>query len=353
MHGAADRGTVAAMPIPDFTQAAGAPSPASPSPVVAQTVANLFANDGTPPYEPAAIRVPFELGDGLGQTIDTDLVPQGLMPDEDRSFELRQLTVAETCRAHRFARIGERFDINKYVQLYVRFGVRKVGQKFGPALGDQELDRWFDQLGIHGFAVVKMLADKLCDVRDHEAKSFAASKRDDILNRRFKRTLSGSVVPRKRWAARVGIQAHWVETFAEEDAKAKAKRLAEGRQRTVLGGQWTVGDNIADEGQILLCTRDLSFTMKEMTVSETAQAADFVEDPEDVYAIRIMAAMMAVTEVGGMALGNDMEGLVKKLQWMDDIGPRGRQQVTGLYAQLHEVDPVKTASFLETARTLD
>lgn len=353
MHGAADRGTVAAMPIPDFTQAAGAPPPASPSPAIPPAPAQNPLGDGTPPYEPAVDRFPVDLGDGWRQRIPEDVVPTGLMSEEDRIFEIRQPTIAENCRAMRFAFAGDMFDQGKAVQLVVRYAVRRVGNMTGAALGDEQLDRWFGALGYHGFHLVKELVDDVIEVRPHEAKAFEASKRDDFMGRRFARTLPAGALPKKRWAARVGIKAQWIDTYAGEDDAAKEKRLAEGRPRTVIGGQWTVGDKLADEAQVLLCTRDLSFTMKELKIDEAGRTIDYVEDPEDRHAVRVMQTMLAITDIGGVAYGTSPEHLVKKLQWMEDIGPRNRQMVTGMFARLHEVDLVGTAKFREAATPLD
>lgn len=342
------------MPIlPDFTQTTGAPLPVAASPVIPPAPAQNPLGDGTPPYEPAVDRFPFELGDGWRQRIPESVVPAGLMSDEDRVFEIRQPTIAENCRAMRFAFSGDMFDQGKAVQLVVRYAVRKVGKMSGSALGDEQLDRWFASLGYHGFHYVKELVDNVIEVRPLESKAFEASKRDDIMGRRFGRTLPARALPKKRWAARVGIPAAWFDVYEDEDEKVRDKRLAEGRPRTVIGGHWTVGDKMADEAQIMLCTRDLSFTMKEMKVDEASRTIDYVEDPEDRHAVRVMQTMLAITDIGGVALGTSPEHLVKKLQWMEDIGPRARQMVTGMFARLHEVDLVGTAKFLEAATPLD
>lgn len=341
--------------LPDFTgSTADAPPAPAAAPPATPAAPMLYSLDpSAPPYEPAVDRVPFELGDGFRQRIPEDVVPAGLMSEEDRVFEVRQITIAENCRSTRLAFIGEVFDQGKAVQLAVRYAVRKIGKMTGAALGDEQLDRWFNLLGFHGFHKVKELVDELMEVRPHEAAAFEASKRDDLMGRRFNRTIPASALPRKRWAARVGIPAHWVETYADEDAKAKEKRLAEGRKRQVLGGQWTVGDKLADESQVMLCTRDLNFTLKELKIEEAQRTIDYVEDPEDRHSVRIMQTMLAITDIGGVALGTSTEDLVKKLQWLEDIGPRARLMVTGLFARLHEVDHVGNAKFCETATPLD
>lgn len=331
------------MGLPDFNKAAGAsvvpaasPSPPAPTP----TLPSALDDDASTPYEPSVHRFPFDLGDGFRGRIPEDVVPAGLIAEEDRVFEIRQLTIAENCRAVRLAIIGEQFELGQFVQRAIKSAVRKVGQKTGAALGDQELDRWIGILGIHGFALVKSLYDDLVEVRPHEAKAFEASKRDDMVARKFRRRLSASTVPRKRWAARVGLPG--LRWEMELDCSG-----------VVLGGRWRIGDAVAEEAQAALASRDLSFTMKELGVAESMSTADMVEDQEDRQAQRVMSTMQAVVEIGGEAIGNSSEDLARKLQWMEDIGPRARQQVIGLYSRLHEVDRVSLARFRETSEPLE
>ena len=75
----------------------------------------------SPKYQPADHLYPWELSDGVRNTIPLTVLEGWQRPDEDRTFEMRQTTIAERCSAFRLAmEEGELDDRER-----MRIGTRK------------------------------------------------------------------------------------------------------------------------------------------------------------------------------------------------------------------------------------
>lgn len=305
------------------------------------------AAGGVSPYEPAEHKFDYRLGDGKRITLPEHLFEGQNILDEDRTIELRQITIAENCRCIRLSLKGDEVDWEKAREHAVRACIRKIGSKEGADLGDKEFDQWLSAAGLHGYRYLKALLETLNGPTTSGTAAYEASRRLDIEKRRQSYIIPASLVPAKRWALRTGVEG---AKLVEEKAQVKEKGKTVER---VVRSYWSVGGQPVDEASSLRLNRDLAFTMQTLSVDLANRAMDLLDDPDDQYATRIMEVMLSIVDIGGSHLGTSPEDLTRKLQWLEDIGPRARLLVAGTFVRLHEVDYVDLARFLDSATPLD
>ena len=292
-----------------------------------------------PSFEPSIHRFGWEDGEGVGYTIPAHLVEGIGIPEDQLAFELRQITIAEMCRSMRLAVQGDAVDQEDLQRNQVRSCIRRIGALEGAKLGDKELDAWMNAIGFQGYFYVKRAVDVLNSPLRTSSIKFEASKRSDLSRRRYSFTLPPEIVPRKRWARWTGLDARFVVDIDKETKVDKSR--------------WTVGGAPADSAQQAILARDLSFTMQALTVEQINSVADMLEDPDDRHATRVVETMLSIVELGGVPIGNSEPELARKLAWMEAMGPRARQLVTGMFGKLHEIDFVDLGRFLDAAVPLD
>lgn len=340
MHPAAHRGTVARMK--DFT-------PNSLPPMPGREVPRLPPRDeddgrqAGPRYEPSEHRFPVELGDGVRQTIPAEFAEGRGLPAEDLTFEVRQHTIAETCRCFRLAFHGNQLNFTELELQLVRSAIRKIGNRTREELSDGDFDAWFADIGPQGFKFVdELITSRLTRVPASASTLYQASYRPHRATRRHQYTLPATGLPSKRWAARTGIPAKWVQ---------KIEALDDSRTRDV--SYWSVDGSEPSLEIRERLNRDLTFAMTEITISQESSVADLAADPDDIYACRMLCTMLSIIEIGGRPLSDSDEDMEYKLKWLEDIGERHRALVTGTYAKLNEVDRTALSRFCDTAEALE
>lgn len=291
-----------------------------------------------PQFEPSEHRFPIDLGDGVRATLPPELVDGVPIAERDLTFEARQHTIAETCQCFRLSTRGEHVDTNEIENQLLRTAIRKVGDKEGAELGDGELDAWLRDIGIQGTKFVNELVARLTGMSKEWSDLYAATYRVDRARRRHTYSIPPVALPRKRWAARTGIDARWLQQVNAD--------------KTVTA-HWLVNGEPPELDVQNRLNRDLTFTITELTVAQENSIADLAKDPDDTHAVRILSTMLAIVEIGGATLGDSPSDMETKLKWLEDIGPRARLLVTGTYAKLHEVDRVALSRFLASAQPLE
>ena len=340
MHLAATRGTVARMK--DFTPTSLPPMPGREVPrLPPRDEAGEQAPSG-PRYEPSEYRFRPELGDGLRQTLPAEFVEGRGLPLEDLAFEVRQHTIAETCRCFRLAYHAGRVNFAELENQLVRSAIRKIGTRTREELSDGDFDAWFADIGPQGFKYVDELVSRLNRPLGEASTLFQSSYRANRAQRRHKYELPALGLPMKRWSERTGIPAKWVVQVEQIDKK---------RTRDI--SHWEVDGKEPELEVRERLTRDLSFVLTEITVAQESSVADLAADPDDVYACRMLAVMLAIVEIGGRPLGDSDEDMDFKLTWLEDIGERHRTLVTGTYAKLNEVDRTALSRFCDAAVPLE
>ena len=281
-------------------------------------------------FEPSDHRFKVELGDGRRATLPPHFIDGQACPPEHLTFEVRQQTIAETARCFRLARRGDNTLDTAMLELQlIRSALRKIGAN--DTLSDHDIDSWLRDIGPQGAKYVDELVSRLTGTNKLMSDMFTASYRPDRASRRHGYTVPQLCIPAKRWAARTMLDARWDNN----------------------NQVWTVGGGVVDFAAENRIERDLSFVMTELTVAQENGASDLVDDPDDMHAVRIVMVMLSIVEIGRRSLGNSPEDMEYKLCWLEDIGPRGRLLVTGVYAKLHEVDRVELSRFLDSAEALD
>ena len=324
-------GLLAPSPDKPATAAATPPAPAAPPPQ---------RDERGPLFQPADHLFAVALGDGIRNTLPLEIVDGWTRPAEDLSFDLRQMTIAENCRAHRMAEAKAAGTDTPYTLIHreqVGNAIRRIGAVENP--DDAFMSKWLDDIGFQGWAFVwgQFLTVHL--VTEYAVAKFEASKRRDVPARRVTYNIPAACLPRKRWAARTCTECKW-------EHKVDAETLVD-------SSHWTVAGKLAEPGVADSLSRDLTFTMQELKQGDSTVIADLVEDPDDKAAVRVMEVMYSLVGIGGTALTNAPADLAVKRQWLEDIGPRAQRLVTGVYVKMHEVDHAKMATFLDAATPLD
>lgn len=291
-------------------------------------------------FEPSDHRFKVELGDGRRATLPPHFIDGQACPPEHLTFEVRQQTIAETARCFRLARRGDNTLDTAMLELQlIRSALRKIGAN--DTLSDHDIDSWLRDIGPQGAKYVDELVSRLTGTNKLMSDMFTASYRPDRASRRHGYTVPQLCIPAKRWAARTLVNARWnPKVAAEGDSKGH-------------DAHWSIDGAPVDFPTENRIERDLSFVMTELTVAQENGASDLVDDPDDMHAVRIVMVMLSIVEIGRRSLGNSPEDMEYKLCWLEDIGPRGRLLVTGVYAKLHEVDRVELSRFLDSSEALD
>ena len=300
--------------------------------------------DASPKYQPADHLYPWELGDGVRNTIPLAVLDGWQRPDEDRTFEMRQTTIAERCSAFRLAMDEGELDERERARVGIEYSIRKVGNE--THLSNEFMAEWFEAIGNQGYALLLRQFNVL-HLPDMVAQdAFEKSLVKDVHKRLRTLTIPASVIPAKRWSVRTHhTSCKWVPAVYGKDDK--------GTDVLKTPGYWTVDGAPVDQATAAELSRDLRFTMGELRVKSYSQIENIMDDPDDAYATRQMELMFAIEEIGGRRVGNSGADLAFKRRWLEDIGPRAALMVLGVYAKAHEVDHALIASFPDTAVALD
>lgn len=326
------------MGFPTFSPDNAAPPPAAAAPAPATD--QQRPDERGPLFQPADHLFPYELGDGVRNVLPVDIVDGWTRPELDLSFDIRQMTIAENCRAHRMAEAKATGTETPYTLLQreqLGNALRRIGDIDSPS--DAIVSQWIDDIGFQGWAFVWSAFLSIHLVTEYAVSKFEASKRRDVAARRVTYTIPAQTLPRKRWAARTSMACKWEHKIDD--------------QTLVDSSHWLVDGKPAEPGVADRLGRDLTFTMQELKQGDSTTITDLVEDPDDKAAIRVMEVMYSLVNIGGVALTNSPADLAKKRAWLEDIGPRAQRLVTGVWVKMHEVDHAKMATFLDAATPLD
>lgn len=299
--------------------------------------------DASPKYQPGDHIYPWALGDGIRNTIPLKVLEGWHRPDDERTFEMRQNTVAERCSAFRLALIDGELDERERMRVQIEYAIRKVGQH--DKLSNEFMAQWFEDIGLQGYALLVRQWQTLHFATMVDQHEFEQSMVKDVFERTWKFRIPAAAVPRKRWAVRTHKESRWVPAVYGKDDKGEDKLLTP--------GFWTVDGAPVDQPTAAELSRDLSFTMQEIKVKSYGQISNIMDDPDDGYATRQMEVMFSVVEIGGRRVGNNAADLAFKRCWLEDIGPRAVLMVSGMYAKTHEVDQALIASFPASATPLE
>ena len=302
--------------------------------------------DATPKYQPGEHLYPWALSDGVRNTLPLKILEGWRRPDEDRTFEMRQTTVAERCSAFRLALIDGELDERERMRVQVEYSIRKVGQN--DRLSNEFMAAWFDDIGLQGFALLVRQYNQLHFATMEETHAFEKSAVKDVFKRTVELRLPPAAVPRRRWAVRTHKACRWTPPVY-----GKEPGTIDGEDKVLTAGFWTVDGAPVDQPTAAELSRDLSFTMQEIKVKSYGQIANIMDDPDDGFATRQMEVMFSIVEIGGRRVGNSPADLAFKRLWLEDIGPRANLLVSGMYAKTHEVDHALIASFPGSAVALD
>lgn len=299
--------------------------------------------DTEPMFQPSLMS-DASIGDGVRNTIPLTAAEGWTRPASDLTFTMRQLTLGEHCQAVRMAApsAGEPPETAALHREYVIAAVRSIGDNAQPSGAD--ITTWIEDIGIQGWQYVWRQFQALHSVNVDDLKRYEASRRSDVVNRRFTYRLPAAIMPRKRWHSRTMLDARWV---ADIDPVTLVDR-SHWTVRSAAGTYEPAPTDIADK-----LDADLTFTFKEARQSDSSLVADLAEDPDDNYAVRQLNVMHALCNIGGRELTNGPADLAFKRRWLEDTGPRANLLVTGTWVRLHEVDHGKIASFLDGATPLD
>ena len=299
--------------------------------------------DASPKYQPGDHIYPWALGDGIRNTIPLKVLEGWRRPDDERTFEMRQNTVAERCSAFRLALIDGELDERERMRVQIEYAIRKVGQH--DKLSNEFMAQWFEDIGLQGYALLVRQWQTLHFATMVDQHEFEQTLVKDVHKRLRTLRIPPAAVPAKRWGIRVHKACRWTPAVYGRDDK--------GTDVLKVPGFWTVDGAPVDQPTAAELSRDLTFTMGELRVKSYSQVQNIMDDPDDAYATRQMEVMFAIEEIGGRRVGNNGADLAFKRRWLEDIGPRAALMVLGVYAKAHEVDHALIASFPDTAVALD
>lgn len=302
--------------------------------------------DVAPKYQPGDHIYPWALGDGIRNTIPTKVLEGWRRPDDERTFEMRQNTVAERCSAFRLALIDGELDERERMRVQIEYAIRKVGSH--DKLSNDFMAQWFEDIGLQGYALLVRQWQTLHFATLTDQHEFEQSMIKDVFERTWKFRLPPAAVPRKRWAVRTHKDCRWTPAVY-----GKEPGTLDGEDVLLTPGYWTVDGAPVDQPTAAELSRDLSFTMQEIKVKSYGQISNIMDDPDDGYATRQMEVMFSIVEIGGRRVGNNAADLAFKRCWLEDIGPRAVLMVSGMYAKTHEVDQALIASFPASAVALE
>jgi hypothetical protein len=303
--------------------------------------------DGPPAIQPGDHLFSPDLGDGVRNHFTHEMLPGWQRPAAELVFEMRQLTVAERCRAFRMATDGGNTDNVVMLDKMIEYTIRKIGDLTGDLLTDDFVHQWVQDLGLQGSSFLETLFTQLHSPPASLERAYVASMRTDIVARTQSFVIPAGLVPRKRWAARVGRACMW----APEVPGAKGKKGE--KATTGTPAHWVVDGSPADQQVAEELGRDLRFTMSELRNEAFSQISNIVADVDDAAATRQMAVMFAITNIGGRALGRSNEDLVYKRKWSEDVGPKALSMIMGSHAKIQATDHGLLATFLGASEALE
>ncbi len=112
---------------------------------------------GPPPIQPGDHLFSPDLGDGLRNRFTAEMLPGWQRPLAEMAFEMRQLTIAERCRAFRFATNGDTTDNVVMLDKMIEYTIRKIGDRSGEDLTDDFVHQW-----VHCIRPARPRATTLC-----------------------------------------------------------------------------------------------------------------------------------------------------------------------------------------------
>jgi len=299
--------------------------------------------DASPKYQPADHLYQWELSDGVRNTIPLTVLDGWQRPDEDRTFEMRQTTIAERCSAFRLAMEEGELDDRERMRIGIEYSIRKVGSE--TRLSNEFMAEWFEAIGNQGYALLVRQFNVLHLPDMVSQNEFDKSLVKDVHKRLRTMKIPPATVPAKRWSVRTHKACRWTPAVYGKDDH--------GADMLKTPGFWTVDGEPVDQPTAAELSRDLTFTMGELRVKSYSQIQNIMDDPDDAYATRQMELMFAIEEIGGRRVGNSGPDLAFKRRWLEDVGPRAALMVLGVYAKAHEVDHALIASFPDAAVALD
>lgn len=218
-------------------------------------------------------------------------------PKEDLSFVIRQPTIPEQCRGVRLLPEGATAD--ELGRIMMSITVSRIGAQSNP--GEDEVLRWLDDLHATGADLVARAAVHVCHPSAEADKAFAASRTYDPGRKCFDFRLPRALLPKKSTAS------------------------------------------IPDS--------DLSFSMRELTYREASAADDACDDPDDVYAIRVLKIMWSISQIGDKVLSHSAGDLLLRRRWLARVGHPAWLLIAGTFTRMHEVDRGLVDRFLSSAAT--
>jgi len=211
-------------------------------------------------------------------------------PARDLYFVLQQPGVTDVCRAHRL--LGDKASGQDLARNLFLVALRQVGDAKDP--GDAYLEQWLADIGLPGTQLVDRAYQTLAHPTRLHEEAFKASRVYDPQTKSYAYTIPAECMPKA----------------------SKAER---------------------------------SFSIRELTVRQTADAADACEDPDDGYAIRVLQIMWSISRIGSRALSFTPDDLLVRRRWLSAIGNRAFMMLAGTYSRMHEVERSLVDRFLGTA----
>ncbi len=302
---------------------------------------------GPPPIQPGDHLFSPDLGDGLRNRFTAEMLPGWQRPLAEMAFEMRQLTIAERCRAFRFATNGDTTDNVVMLDKMIEYTIRKIGDRSGEDLTDDFVHQWVQDLGLQGSSFLETLFTQLHSPTVAQERAYVASMRTDVVARTQSFVIPASLVPRKRWTQRVGHACTWVPAPTPPKGKKGEKPVE------IAPAHWAIDGAPVDQQLAEEINRDLRFTMSELRNEAFSQVNNIIADVDDAAATRQMNVMFAITSIGGRPLGRSNEDLAFKRKWSEDVGPKALSMIMGSHAKIQATDHGLLATFLGSSEALE
>lgn len=218
-------------------------------------------------------------------------------PKSDLRFVLRQTTIPEYCRAIRLTMTDGGMDGPRFLRQLLMLSVIKIGDMVRPS--DDYIEAWLEDLHTSGVLLVDRAYNHLCYAGEQVNREFDGSKVYDPGRRCFTFKVPRSALPKK------------------------------------------TADSFTDD--------ELTFSMRELSYTEMSAASDACDDPDDGAAIKTLRVMWAISSIGGQALGQTAEDLMKRRRWLARLGHPAFLMIAGTWTRMHEVDKGLVDRFLGAA----
>lgn len=246
-------------------------------------------------YQPSC-QVPEDL---LGDKLAFDMARAGhtplgwTRPARDLYFVLQQPGIDDRCRAHRI--LDENASQQDLARALFLCSMRQIGDVKGVDLGDDFVNRWLDDIGLPGMRLVDLAYQKLAHPTQAHEDAFTATRTWDPQARTTGYTIPAECLPA---------------------ASSAAER---------------------------------SFALRELTLKQTADAAEAAEDIDQGHEVRVLQIMWSIARIGSRVLTLSPEDLLIRRRWLSQIGSRGYMMVAGTYSRMHEVERGLADRFLDAA----